>query len=69
MPTVAGNVPEQGLNRLEFAKARKDIALGRLTQAQWSKASIEQQKILHQIELAIISITLEDLSELDESDQ
>lgn len=58
-----------GLNVPEFAKARKAMALGRLTNDQWDRASADQKKILHQIDLAIQSITLDDLSELDEPDQ
>lgn len=57
---------EFGMNTLEFAKARKDMALGRLSEAQWDKVSKDQRKILHQIELTIQSIHMEDLTELDE---
>ena len=57
---------EFGMNTLEFAKARKDMALGRLTEAQWNKVNSDQRKILHQIELTIQSIHIEDLTELDE---
>jgi len=58
-----------GLNIPEFAKARKAMILGRLTNEQWDRASADQKKILHQIDLAVQSISMEDLSELDESDQ
>jgi len=60
---------ESGLNQIEFAKARKAMILGRLTEGQWDKANSYQKGVLHQIELAVQSITLEDLSELDEHDQ
>lgn len=58
-----------GLNVQEFAKARKAMVLGRITNDQWERASADQKKILHQIDLAIQSVTMDDLSELDESDQ
>ena len=58
-----------GMNIQEFARARKDMVLGRITSFQWDKASADQKKILHQIDLAVQSVTLDDLSELDESDQ
>lgn len=57
---------EYGLNRTEWPKARKDMALGNLTETQWGKANADQRKILHEIELAIQSIDIEDLSELDQ---
>jgi hypothetical protein len=57
---------EYGLNRLEWPKARKDMALGKLSESDWGKANKDQKKILHEIELAIQSIDMEDLSELDQ---
>lgn len=56
----------EGLNRIDFAKARKDMALGRITDMQLEKANSSQKNILHQIDLTIQSISLEDLSELEE---
>jgi len=58
---------ESELNRLEFAQARKDMATkGFIDESVWGGASKWQQAILHQIELTIKSLTIEDLTQLDE---
>jgi hypothetical protein len=57
---------EEGMNVREFAKARKDMALGRLTDMQWDKCNAYQRGVLHHVDLAIKSITLDDLTELEE---
>ena len=54
------------LTPIEWKKARKDMALGRLTDTQWDKASKRQKYTLHQIELTIESLSIEDLEELEE---
>lgn len=58
-----------GLNVQEFAKARKAMVLGKLTELQWDRANSYQKGVLRHIDLAIKSVTMDDLSELDESDQ
>ena len=39
------------LNHLEYAQAKRDAALGKLTVIQYEEASPEQQRALQQIEL------------------
>lgn len=60
------SINEYGLNRLEWAKARKDMVLGRITETQWDRANQDQRKILHEIELAVKSVYVDDLLELDQ---
>lgn len=57
---------EEGHNQLEWAKVRKRAILQRTTLADWEGASMEQRKIMHQIELAVLSVTEEDA--VDNSD-
>lgn len=59
-------IEPDGLNVLEFARARKAIALGQLTVAQWDKANAYQKSVLHHIELTMESLTVEDLATLEE---
>ena len=49
----------EGHNQLEWAKVRKRAILGQTTMSDWEKANDFQRKIIHQIELAIISATNE----------
>ncbi len=58
---------EEKLNAREFSQARKDMAFGRLTQDQWTKADARQRDILHNIELLINSLTEEEVDELLET--
>ena len=46
----------EGHNQLEWAKVRKRAILQTTTMADWEKANDFQRKVLHQIELAIISV-------------
>lgn len=55
-----------GHNRLEWAKVRKRMVLGSVMDADWEGCNTEQRYALHQIELAIKSVTVEDLSTLEE---
>jgi hypothetical protein len=45
-----------GHNQLEWAKVRKRAILKQITMDDWEKANNFQRQILHQIELAILSV-------------
>ena len=58
------NEPEEKEhNTLQWAKVRKRAILGQTTYSDVEEASKIQRHILHQIELAVRSVTEEDLEE------
>ena len=63
MPTIAGNNIEPEHNPLQWSKVRKRAIMGQTTYDDLEKASAYQKSVLHQIELAVKSITEEDLQE------
>lgn len=56
---------QEGLNQIQFARARKNVLLGCSKIEDYEQASQEQRVILHQIELTIESLTEEELSNLE----
>lgn len=48
---------KNGHNQLEWAKVRKRAILQKSTQKDWEEADDWQRQVMHQIELAIISVT------------
>lgn len=69
MPIIANDSPEEkGLNQYEWARARKNLGITGITDHDtWCRMNRWQRDAYHQIELMIKSITMDDLSELDES--
>ena len=49
-----------GHNQLQWAKVRKRAILQQTTTDDWEKASDFQRQVMHQIELAIASVTEDD---------
>jgi hypothetical protein len=47
---------DEGHNQLEWSKVRKRAILQQTTVADWEKADTWQRQVLHQIELALISV-------------
>lgn len=61
------NEPEEKEhNTLQWAKVRKRAVLGQITYSDTEEASKLQRYVLHQIELAVKSIDVDDLEELEE---
>lgn len=54
---VESGVYEIGHNQLQWAKVRKRAILQQTTQEDWENANTFQRQVMHQIELAIISVT------------
>ena len=62
MPTTAGKPYAEGLNKTQFAQARKDMLLkGSVSVEVWDKADSRQRDILHHIELTIMSVSEDEL--------
>ena len=67
MPTTHNSVKQEPEhNNLQWAKVRKRAVLGQTTYLDVEEASAWQKAVLHQIELAVRSIDLDDLTELEE---
>lgn len=54
---------KNGHNQLEWAKVRKRAVLQKSTQKDWEEADDWQRQVMHQIELAILSVTQDDHTE------
>lgn len=54
---------EIGHNQLQWAKVRKRAILGKTTMDDWENANTFQRQVMHQIELAILSVTQDDYTE------
>lgn len=67
MPTTHNDVAQEPEhNVLQWAKVRKRAVLGQTTYSDVEEASVWQKAVLHQIELAVKSISEEDLTQLEE---
>lgn len=58
-----GQVIFEGHNQLQWAKVRKRAILQQSTQADWENANTFQRQVMHQIELAVLSVTEDDYEE------
>ena len=56
---------EGGHNQLQWAKVRKRAILKQTTTDDWENASDFQRQVIHQIELAIISVTDEPCNDME----
>jgi len=64
MPTSVNS--NGGLNSREFASARKRMLIERTADIDiWERANKWQQEVLHQLELTVKHLTLEDLQALE----
>jgi hypothetical protein len=52
--------PDVGHDRLKWPKVRKRAILQKTTEDDWENADQWQRQVMHQIELAILSVTKDD---------